>query len=350
MLLVRSISWRNTPTILLVLSIAFFILASGSAIFETVRRNSGFLSLSKAGGLKSEHSTAGGQGVNDLQKAEAKLLAPPVRPNSPWFLLPLFQLKGEINSFPIAATSFDKERIKAEHLIHWAKKAEDSEPALDNALAWFEQAQRLDPNSFDVWHESGLFHRRHKNWPAAVKALQIAVELDPNDGSGWFELGWACLQSGDGGCAKFAFDNAFQFAETMEWIGPSIPLFYLGHLHQFVLQPRDLELSSWYYDQAIETDRFETNYWFEKELKSESFHRLGLIAESNGDSNSALVNYQTALSLHPENYGASIAFAKFLHNQGQTPQAIEILNKAIDIEPGRAEAPAALSAIEADSN
>ena len=67
--------------------------------------------------------------------------------------------------------------------------AADAAGDRDAAVAWYEEATRLQPENPDVWYALGLYHAiATEDQCAAYQALNRSYTLDPN-GTRWVEGG-----------------------------------------------------------------------------------------------------------------------------------------------------------------
>ena len=83
-----------------------------------------------------------------------------------------------------------------------------------------------------------------------------------------------------------------------------------------------------------EKDKFDTN----KPLTAETHFAAGQFAEGNGDPDTAIAQYQSALKLDPNYKGALLRLGMLYASQQQYPQAIEIFQRFVKATDGSANA------------
>jgi tetratricopeptide (TPR) repeat protein len=83
-----------------------------------------------------------------------------------------------------------------------------------------------------------------------------------------------------------------------------------------------------------EKDKFDTN----KPLNAETHFAAGQFAEGNGDPDTAIQQYQSALKLDPNYKGALLRLGMLYASQQQYPQAIEIFQRFVKATDGSASA------------
>ena len=87
------------------------------------------------------------------------------------------------------------------------------EGSIQQALASFRRAARLDPKFVSAYVNIGLVNLKHGGRTReAIAALERAVELSPQSGKAWGLLGWAYDEQGDGEAAIPAYIRAIELA------------------------------------------------------------------------------------------------------------------------------------------
>lgn len=162
------------------------------------------------------------------------------------------------------------------------------ENRLSDSLATYTQAAALGRPTSDDLKIIGLDYVLLDDYPDAIKWLEKSVEFDPNNADAWYYLGRTYYSSARLSEARRAFLQLLQ------------------------LEPHDM--------------RAENN--------------LGLILETEGRSEAAADAYRQAIAWQKENLKPSeqpyVNLGSLLMEQGQTKEALEPLQKAVELAPGSA--------------
>ena len=152
---------------------------------------------------------------------------------------------------------------------------------LEEALAEFEMALKLDPNSAAVRLGLGALKARLERWDDALKEFKEVLRLDPMNVQGHLRAARVLL-------SKKEVDKAHEYAESALRIEPEAPLvhFLLGHI--------DIARGNW---------------------------------------TKAKEHFSKALAINPRLVRARIQMALVLRKEGKLPEALNQLNAAVRIEP-----------------
>jgi tetratricopeptide (TPR) repeat protein len=289
------------------------------SVYSPLRHNLAFLQLSDALAFRTqEHAIPLAQAaqlslesLNDQQVLDAIGI--------------LLLAQGETEE---AVELWKKSGMPSQSLLHWARYYEEQQQK-DFALAWYQAAVQLEPTSAQVHYALGLYYRRVKAWEQAIHAQQHAVELEPANQAAWYELGYSFMLQNQPVMALHAFNKALTYTTKSNTIGTSIIHFYQGHIYQFLVKPRDLFRAKAVYTQALASNSYQTIHWAERNLKAETYHRLGLIAVAENQPEQAILQFQQALKLDLENYGAYLSLGRALESIGQIDEAIKTVEIAV---------------------
>lgn len=111
------------------------------------------------------------------------------------------QLKAQLNQFKEAVTDYDtffeaiggKGRVSAEFYFQ-REQAEIQCRMYKQALDDINEAVAMEPNELIYWIEKGSVHIRVAQFDEAVKALNRAIELSPEEGAAYRMLGYCLVQ------------------------------------------------------------------------------------------------------------------------------------------------------------
>jgi tetratricopeptide (TPR) repeat protein len=223
----------------------------------------------------------------------------------------------------LALAACNRNNIEAVNLANEGDKSRDSN--IDDAVSKYEQATKLDPDNTRIWWKLALAYKKKEDWQkmasACVKAeeaderaskkkshadyyfehghaleelaakgqgswadakapFQTAIQLDPNYGQAYGELGWVLLHLDDEAGAIQNYTKALE-------VKPDQGLYYESLADQY----SRLML----YDQAEQVVKEGISFAKEDDKHLFNLHSLlGSIYESRGDFSRAVTEYEAA--------------------------------------------------------
>ena len=172
-----------------------------------------------------------------------------------------------------------------------ARKAE----LYDQAMAWYERAMRLKPDSGDPWYYVGLLYESQGQWLQALDAYDRAIA------SGHFRQ-----------------------------VGRSSPHYRSGFIYESRLEPRQRDAALAAYEVAIEADDFSTD-----EEAANAHHKRGeLLWRMGGDPDAYMAEYQRAIELNPEHASAHVLLGMAYYTRyGDVAMAEDEIYQALELSP-----------------
>ena len=195
---------------------------------------------------------------------------------------------------------------------------ETAEPAA--ALAAWEQAVALTPRAPEAHFRIGDFHRRRRHFDAAVAAYRTALTIAPNHPVVRNNIGLALQEQGQLKAAEQFYRAAIQ-----QQPGMVEALANLGDLCQAT--DRFAEAIVWF-RQALAQNPNVAALWMKSGICQ---HRLGAMAD-------ARTSFERAIALDPNTPRNMINLASVLLAQQCHAEALPLIQKALTLEPGLAEA------------
>jgi tetratricopeptide (TPR) repeat protein len=190
----------------------------------------------------------------------------------------------------------------------------------NGALGLLMEARKYAPDNADVEYEFGVVAHKLSLDDDAIEAFQQTLKLRKNDALALYNLGFALM-------ARARFDDARQqFAQYIE-VRPDDAS---GHC------ALGMALA------ALERSE-EARAQFERSIalsstQSESYYRLGLLDLDAGDYDAASRDLHTALEHKPNDAGALTALGRVEFEQKHYPEALSLLQQAMDQDDSLQEA------------
>ena len=181
----------------------------------------------------------------------------------------------------------------------------------EEALKYLHQAVSLDPNHYPSFFLLGAIHAQKRNLEEAVAAFRRCLEIKPDSAEAHLRLGYAYQEMHELDLAEEEYKKAGAREGNVE---------------------AAISLAKLYYDQnkleqALETVTIAT----EKDNRSFPAYNLqGVILNELGRYEEAILSFQNALRIAPQNDVASINLAAALINKGDLEAAKALLEKILD--------------------
>ncbi|QYX32547.1 CHAT domain-containing protein [Sphaerospermopsis torques-reginae] len=217
------------------------------------------------------------------------------------------------------------------------------------ALAFYSQAIKLQPESYEYWFNQGLALFHLQRFEEAISAYDQAINLKPDFAKAWYNRGGVLGELGDFDGAIASFDQAIElkFEYQEAWASRGLALLKLGLIWEAIssydqalkLQPEDQE--TWYYrgvalgvgeqfeeaiasyDQALEIQPDYHEVWIDR----------GVVLFNLKRWSEAIESWDEALAIQSDFYLAWYNRGIALENLGRRGESIESYQQAITIKP-----------------
>jgi len=185
----------------------------------------------------------------------------------------------------------------------------------EGALACFDRALELDPESKDAWVNKGAVLRKLERWAEAVNCYDRALALDPDSNLAWVNKGLALQRLGQHAESLEFFEQALRLNPRTEgaWYSKGMALSHLGR-HDEALKC---------YDEALKIKRRYERTWVAK----------GSTLEALGRDDEALKCYDGALELDDRSRAAWEAKGDLLSRLQRFEEAAGCYAAALRVEP-----------------
>jgi regulator of sirC expression with transglutaminase-like and TPR domain len=190
----------------------------------------------------------------------------------------------------------------------------------DKALATFDEAVRLDPNSAGAHHGRGAARLMKGQLDAAVKDLDAAVRLDPKDPAALYTRGHVWVSKGDWGRAVADFTRVLELRP-----GDFRALNDRAAAHA---RRGDWDKAIADLDAAVRAEPDEPAL----------YRGRGAAWAAKGDWDKAIADYDHLLGLDPADVGGLFGRGKAWHRKGDPGRAVTDFDEAIRLVPDHAEA------------
>jgi tetratricopeptide (TPR) repeat protein len=99
------------------------------------------------------------------------------------------------------------------YIAHTYKEMED----FTNALAYCAQAEEIQSNNYELWNLKGFCHFKRQDHDAAIACFERAIEIDPNSGIDYANIGSNLRDKGDREGAIAMYEKALSLDPTIEF-------------------------------------------------------------------------------------------------------------------------------------
>lgn len=203
----------------------------------------------------------------------------------------------------------------------WLRLADTHHSAgrMEEALACYQNAIRLNPRLFEASYNSGLIYQSRRQAAQAATFYRRALQVKPDLAPAWNNLGRLHVDAGELKPAADCFLHAIRlkpdFAE---------PHFNLGDILRALKRPRV----------AIEayTNALRLNPGF-----AGAWNNLGNLLKDGGNLDKAADCFREVIRLQPDNHGGYYNLGSTLKDIGLAKEAAAHLQNAIRLQPGHAE-------------
>ncbi|QLE55188.1 tetratricopeptide repeat protein [Nostoc sp. TCL26-01] len=254
----------------------------------------------------------------------------------------------QANQVPVITTEKSTAFIQAQALFYQGLQQAKS-GNLSGAIALYEQAIQLHPNSYEYWFNRGLTLFHLERFSEAIASYDQAIELKPDYYKAWYNRGGTLGQLGlfDEAIASFKQAIAIQSDMPEAWSSKAWAELKLGHIAEAIasyeqalnLQPEDQE--NWYYRGialGIDEQYEQAIASYDKALEIQpDFHEVwidrGVVLFNLKQWSNAIASWDQALSIQPDFYLAWYNRGIALDNLGHREEAIASYKQAIAIKP-----------------
>jgi CHAT domain-containing protein/tetratricopeptide (TPR) repeat protein len=182
------------------------------------------------------------------------------------------------------------------------------------AIAAYDQALELQPNSSEYWFNRGLTLFHLEQLTEAIAAYEQALELKPDFYKAWYNRGGTLGELGQFDAAIASFEQAIEIKPDSpeSWASRGLALMKLGLVSEAISS----------YDQALLLQPQDQENWY--------YRGIALaVGEQNED---AIASYDKALEIQPDYYEVWIDRGVVLFNLGQWSEAIASWDNALSIQ------------------
>jgi tetratricopeptide (TPR) repeat protein len=190
----------------------------------------------------------------------------------------------------------------------------------EEAIASYEQAIQLNPNSYQIWSNRGLALKELGRYEEAVSDYNRAIQINPNDDRVLSDLGIALRYLGRCEEAISSYDRAIaiQSGNKYVWTNRGFALEDLGRYEEAISS----------YDRAIAIDPD----------NDEAFYSRGISLCELGRYEEAISSYERSTTINSNNDRAWFNRGLALRRLGRCEEAIHCYERSIKINPDKQEA------------
>ncbi|MBD2345392.1 CHAT domain-containing protein [Anabaena subtropica] len=254
----------------------------------------------------------------------------------------------QTNQQPVITSERSNAFIQAQALFYQGLQQAKSGD-LSGAIATYEQAIQLNPNSYEYWFNRGLTLFHLERFVEAIASYDQAIELKPDYYKAWYNRGGTLGQLGlyEEAIASFKQAIAVQADTPEAWSSKAWAELKLGQIgdaiasydEALVLSPEDQE--NWYYRGiALGVDeQYEAAVAsYDKALEIQpDFHEVwidrGVVLFNLKQWSEAIASWDKALSIRADFYLAWYNRGVALENSGRREEALASYKQAIGIKP-----------------
>ena len=183
------------------------------------------------------------------------------------------------------------------------------------ALAFYNQATKLEPESAEYWFNQALTLFHLKRFEEAIAAYDQAIALKPDFFKAWYNRGGILVEFGDFDGAITSFDKAIELQPNYQeaWSSRGLALLKLGLIWEAISS----------YDQALELQRQDQETWYYR----------GVALAVGEQYEDAIASYNQAIEIQPDYHEVWIDRGVVLFNLKRWSEAIESWDQALSIQP-----------------
>lgn len=226
--------------------------------------------------------------------------------------------KVKKNNFEAALKDFDKaielnpsSNLAHEILFNRAQLKRKELKEFNSALKDYNLAIKLNPSYVRAYvYRSILYKRNFKNFSKALENIKKSIEIDPDCGVCWTELGFWSGEQIPIEDRFFALEKAIELGVDLDFDGVFEPSYYLyGNIANIRLFNTD----------TTNEDYIETINYYQKSI--DNYEEMDVDGDGENDNPGYLESYY---------YFQSVIYSEYLN---QPDKAIEKIDKAIELNP-----------------
>ena len=185
----------------------------------------------------------------------------------------------------------------------------------ESAIAYFNQALRLKPNSYWAWCDRGVAFNKLKQYEESITSCEKAIEINPVYPEAWNLHGHALSESGKHEDSLISYKKAIELKPDLHeaWFNYGVSLAALGRHNEVISS----------YDKAIE-------------LKLDfygAFNNRGLSLAALERYEEAISSYDKAIEFKADDHEVWNVRGNSLYALGQYEEAVTSYEKAIEFKP-----------------
>jgi tetratricopeptide (TPR) repeat protein len=192
---------------------------------------------------------------------------------------------------------------------------EYQEQKYDAAIQDLTKAVELAPKDIQNHKFLGLAYNKKQDWDNAIKEFSECIKLDPTNTEALDFLAWNYYLKKD-------YLNALAGWTKITEINPNLPYGFAGIGRVYSTQQKWKE-SIPYYEKSVSLD---TTQW-------ETYHEMGRAYEGLGDTTNEEKAFLRVIQLNPKEDDSYFRLGLIEETQKKWDQAIDYINKAMDLNP-----------------
>lgn len=224
---------------------------------------------------------------------------------------------------------------------------------IDEAIAFYREALRLNPNSSQARHNLGFALMQQRKFDDAIAELRQALQLNPGYVDAYHNLGIALLRQGKVTAAIESFSAGLQLDpnrfETHSYLATALSEAgrmdeAMPHLQKALeLRPDDAQVRSSFGVALAQQGRMaEAIQELQQAIRTDpklahAYGNLGNALASQGRIAEAVVQYRKAIEIAPEDEQTLGNLATALAEEGKLDESIEHFKSALKLNPGNAQ-------------
>jgi tetratricopeptide (TPR) repeat protein len=183
----------------------------------------------------------------------------------------------------------------------------------------YNNVARLDPNNAKVYYELGHLYLRHENKFNAVNAFKRALELEPKNAFYHNSLAYALVQLQDYDGAMCEYQQAIRINPDNEWT--SIVAQALGAIYYQIKENLDAAIVSYQLAMVLDPNNID------------ALISLGEAYQEKGDLDNAIKCFCSAINLKTDSPKIYCYLGLLLWEKGYIDEAVVSCQKAISLDP-----------------
>jgi tetratricopeptide (TPR) repeat protein len=227
-----------------------------------------------------------------------------------------YQVLLALAALLMTGASQDDETINRALAMFNRAKQLHSEGRLDEAVAEYKEASKLDPENPWIFNALGLAQTEARDFKEAEKAFRQALKLNAELTDVHNNLGVLYSEMGE---KEKAFEEFTTVVRNPSYPTPEKALFNMGALY---FREQNYELAQMYYRRAVEkSPKFAMGY-----------RGLGEVHLALNEPEMAFDNFEKALELSPNDLPSLYEMARLHDQRGDTEKALEFYRRVVEVD------------------